>query len=84
MSQVNLSGFAVGEDNVYHGSRLQGEERSVALSLLTAQKASRDERLKAYFDTDLERSEVQAVVDATPKNVKEIKLTIKRSPHEQV
>lgn len=49
MSQVNLSGFAVGEDNVYHGSRLQGEERSVALSLLTAQKEARDERLKALW-----------------------------------
>jgi hypothetical protein len=49
MSQVNLSGFAAGADNVYQGGRLQGEERAVALSLLKAQKESRDERLKVYF-----------------------------------
>ena len=50
-SQVNLSGFAVGEDNIYKGNRLQGEVRDIALAVNEAEKEKRDERLATYFSS---------------------------------
>ena len=48
-SQVNLSGFEVGEDNIFRGNRIHGDLREVALGVNKAEKEERDARLAAYF-----------------------------------
>ena len=48
-SQVNLSGFNVGENNINTGKRLNGEARKIILSVMAADKRDRDERLKKYI-----------------------------------
>ena len=48
-SQVNLSGFNVGENNINTGKRLNGEARKIILSVMASDKRDRDERLKKYI-----------------------------------
>jgi|TARA_R110000737_G_scaffold190822_2_gene212400 hypothetical protein len=48
-SQVNLSGFNVGENNIATGQRLNGEARKIVLSITASEKKDRDARLKNYF-----------------------------------
>lgn len=47
-SQVNLSGFNAGENNINTGKRLNGEARKIILSVMASDKRDRDERLKKY------------------------------------
>jgi len=48
-SQVNLSGFNAGENNINTGKRLNGEARKIILSVMASDKRDRDERLKKYI-----------------------------------
>jgi hypothetical protein len=48
-SQVNLSGFNVGENNTSTSKRLNGEARKIVLGINTSEKKDRDARLKVYF-----------------------------------
>mgnify|MGYP006118353765 CR=1 FL=1 len=48
-SQVNLSGFNVGENNIATGHRLNGEARKIVLGITASEKKDRDARLKNHF-----------------------------------
>jgi len=49
-SQVNLSGFNVGENNTFTGNRLTGEPRKIILGIIESEKKDRDARLKSHFE----------------------------------
>lgn len=55
-SQVNLSGFNVGEDNTTTGVRLNGEARNLVLGINASEKKDRDARLKNHFNRALSNS----------------------------
>ena len=50
-SLTNLSGFNVGESNVYNGVRLMGQLREIAIEVNRADKKLRDKRLALHFNT---------------------------------
>ncbi len=51
-SQINLSGFNVGESNVRASNRLCGDVKIFVLKQYKEEKTARDERLRKHFESN--------------------------------